>query len=240
MSTADAGEHEDLSGTLLRSAAGIESLLLRLRVHRSLLSVRVEGSAQWHTSMVVAVDAPAGRLALDDLHPPPKQPLKPGTLLTVRGRVDSGDVRFRCAAVGPAVVDGAPALLAALPDEIFVFERRGAFRLHVPGFLNLPPSRIGHERAEHPARLVDISQGGAGVVLSGTIEPALDDTVRVRIELQGTVIEADARVRSIQPGENGVRLGLHLDGLSGQEEDHLAQAIHGLERQLIRATRGRR
>lgn len=241
MSTVEAAEeYEDLSGTLLRSTAGIESLLHRLRLHRSLLSVRAEGSQRWHTSMVVAVDPQARKFDLDELHPAPRQPLRAGTALLVRGRVDGGDLRFRCSVVGNARVGDAPTLRAALPEEIFVFERRGAFRLNLPAFLNLSPSRVGRGQPEHDARLVDISHTGAGALVPGTVEPAVDDTLRVRIQLPGTVIEADAAVRSVTPGNSGIRVGLQLGGLRGQDEAHLAQAINGLERQLIRAVRTRR
>ncbi|MFA5942017.1 MAG: flagellar regulator YcgR PilZN domain-containing protein [Sinimarinibacterium sp.] len=241
MSTADAAEeYEDLSGTLLRSSAGIESLLHRLRLHRSLLSVRAEGSQRWHTSMVVAVDPQSRQFDLDALHPAPRQDLAAGTHLLVRGRVEGGDLRFRCNVVGTTTANSEAPLKAALPDEIFVFERRGAFRLSLPTFLNLPPSRVGRALPEHNARLVDISHTGAGAVVPGTVEPAIDDTLRVRIQLPGTVIDAEAEVRSVTPGNDGIRVGLQLGRLRSQDEAHLAQAINSLERQLIRAVRTRR
>lgn len=241
MTPADsAGEHEDLSGTLLRSSAGIESMLHRLRLHHSLLSVRVEGAQRWHSTMIVAVDPQKNSLDLDALHPAPRHDLATGTPLLVRGRVDSGDLRFRCKVVGNANVDGNAALKATLPEEIFVFERRGAFRLNLPAFLKLPPSRIGRQQPEHDARLVDISHTGAGALVPRTVEPAIDDSLRVRIQLPGAVIEADAEVRSITPISTGIRVGLQLGGLRGHDEAHLTQAINSLERQLIRAVRTRR
>lgn len=241
MTPADASsEHEDLSGTLLRSSAGIESLLHRLRLHRSLLSVRVEGAQRWHSTMVVAVDPQKDRLDLDALHPAPRHDLAAGTQLLVRGRVDSGDLRFRCKVVGNAKVNDEPTLKTTLPEEIFVFERRGAFRLNLPAFLNLPPSRIGREQPEHDARLVDISHTGAGALVPRTVEPAIEDSLRVRIQLPGTVIDADAQVRSVTPISTGIRVGLQLAGLRGADEAHLTQAINSLERQLIRAVRTRR
>lgn len=241
MTSADSSsEHEDLSGTLLRSSAGIESLLHRLRLHHSLVSVRVEGTQRWHSSMVVALDPQKGCLDLDALHPGPRHDLVAGAQLLVRGRVDSGDLRFRCKVVGTAKLGGESTLKATLPEEIFVFERRGAFRLNLPTFLNLPPSRIGREQPEHDAHLVDISHTGAGALVPRTVEPAIEDSLRVRIQLPGTVIEADAQVRSITPISTGVRVGLQLGSLRSQDQTHLTQAINSLERQLIRAVRTRR
>lgn len=233
-------EADDLHGLLLRSPRRIEALLHRLRLHRSLLSVRVEGSDQWHASMVVAVDAPRRRFHLDALNPPPAQPLAAGTRIAVRGRVDGGDLRFKCRYAGASIIEAEPAIEAELPEDVFVLERRAAYRLNLPPHLQLPPSAIGRERPEHRARLVDVSHVGAGAVVPADVQPAVGDELRMLIQLPGATVHTDAEVRSAAAQGDGVRIGLHFEKLRSDEENRLAHAVNSLERQLIRATRARR
>lgn len=236
---AAAAEPDDLHGMLLRAPARIGALLHRLRLHHSLLSVRAGGSQRWHASIVIAVDGTQRTLDLDALHPAPPHEPTAGSQLTVRGRVDGGDLRFRCRVLGASVAENAAALRVAFPDEIFVLERRAAFRLNLPEQFNLAPSHVGREWLEHPARLVDVSHAGAGAVVPNSVEPALGDTLKVRIQLPGTVIDTEAEVRSVTPGATGIRIGLQLGALRSEDETRLAQAINGLERQMIRAARAR-
>lgn len=236
---ASPAEPEDLQGRLVRAPSRIEAILNQLRRQRALLSVRVGGTADWRTSMVLAVDGMQQTLLLDPPHPPPPQPPS-GALLSIRGRVDGSDLRFSCRASAPVDADGTAALLAEFPDHVLVLERRAAFRLNLPEFLRLPPSRVGHEHAEHDVRLVDLSHTGTGAIVPDHVEPAVGDTLRVRLQLPDAVIDTEAEVRSITPGRDGIRVGLQLGTLAHEDETRLSQAISRLERQLIRATRASR
>ncbi|MFP5307315.1 MAG: flagellar brake protein [Gammaproteobacteria bacterium] len=229
---------EDLRGVLLRSRARIDALLHRLRLQHALLSVRPHASPRWHLSMVVGVDGAHDRLDLDALHPPPQPAVETGTLLHVRGRVDGGELRFECSSLGASVVDGRPALRTTTPDEVFVLERRSAFRLRLPEQMSLPPSAVGREHAaEQPARLIDVSCLGAGAVVPEAVGPQAGEALRMRVILPGAVIDAQAQVRSTARHGQGVRVGLRFDGLRSDDESRLAQAVNRLERQLIRAGR---
>lgn len=230
---------EDLHGLLLRNPERIAALLHRLRLHRSLLSLRFEGSERWHASMVVAIDAARGRFHLDAPASAPTPAPQPGARISVRGRVDGGDLRFRCRYAGTVLIDGIEALEAQAPDEIFVLERRTAFRLNLPPQLGLPPSAIGREQPTHPTRLIDVSLAGAGAVVPHAVQPQIGDALRMRIQLPGASVQTEAEVRSARAGEGGVRVGLRFEGLRSDDENRLAQAVNTLERQLIRATRSR-
>ncbi len=231
---------EDLRGMLLRSPARIAALLHRLRLHHCLLSVRADPADPWRTSLVIAVDPARQRIDLDALHPPPPHSPVAGQWLSVRGRVDGGDLHFSCRCAGGAERDGEPILTAEFPDEVFIRERRGAFRLNLPPQLALPPSALGRSRPEHDAQLLDLSYAGAGALVARTVEPAPGSTVRLRIRLPGTTVDTAAQVRSTARHRDGVRVGLRFDALGADEEGRLTQAINALERQLIRTARERR
>lgn len=233
-------EADDLHGLLLRSPRRIEALLHRLRLNRSLLSVRLEGSDQWHASMVVAVEPARHRFSLDALNPSPSPMPPPGTRIAVRGRVDGGDLRFKCRYAAESMVEAEPAIDAELPEEIFVLERRSAYRLNLPPHLQLPPSAIGRAQPDHRARLVDVSHVGVGAIVPADVQPAVGEELRMRIQLPGAVVQTDAEVRSTATQSDGVRVGLRFDKLRVDDENRLAQAVNGLERQLIRASRARR
>lgn len=233
-------EADDLHGLLLRSPRRIEALLHRLRLNRSLLSVRLEGSDQWHASMVVAVAAAQRRLSLDALNPSPSSIPVAGTRIAVRGRVDGGDLRFKCRYAGESIVEAEPAIDAELPEEIFVLERRAAYRLSLPQHLQLPPSAIGRAQPDHRARLVDVSHVGVGAIVPADVQPAIGEELCMRIQLPGAVVQTDAEVRSTAAQGDGVRVGLRFDKLRGDDENRLAHAVNSLERQLIRASRARR
>lgn len=228
---------EDLRGVLLRSRARIDALLHRLRLQHALLSLRPHASPRWHLSMVVGVDGAHDRLDLDALHPPPQPAVEPGTLLYVRGRVDGGELRFDCNSLGTSLVDGRLALRVTTPDEVFVLERRSAFRLRLPEHMSLPPSAIGREHAELPARLIDVSCLGAGAIVPEAVGPQTGEALRMRVSLPGAVVDAQAQVRSTARHGHGLRVGLRFDDLRSDDESRLAQAVNRLERQLIRAGR---
>ena len=128
-------EADDLHGLLLRSPRRIEALLHRLRLNRSLLSVRLEGSDQWHPSMVVAVDPARHRFSLDALNPPSSPIPAPGTRIawTIRGhnfqRIFGGGENDGLAARGAlgrrlqALAQGGK--LEVVPDFRTVEVRRG-------------------------------------------------------------------------------------------------------------------
>ncbi|SFF55364.1 c-di-GMP-binding flagellar brake protein YcgR, contains PilZNR and PilZ domains [Fontimonas thermophila] len=232
-----ANHAEDLHGVLLRNPARIVGLLHRLRLHRSLLSIRFEGRADWHTSMIVAVDAAHGRLHLDAPASTPMPMPPPGTRIAVRGRLDGGDLRFGCRYTGTILIEGIESLAAAIPEEVFVLERRTAFRLNLPPRLGLPPSAIGREHPTHPTRLLDVSVSGAGAIVTPMIDPQIGETLHMHVQLPGASVQTAAEVRSTRVREDGVRVGLRFGALRREDETRLAQAIHRLERQLIRAAR---
>lgn len=165
-------------------------------------------------------------------------------------------------AVGtPASADGqqVQALELAWPEAVEQTERRKSFRARIPS--NQPVDvavRVGgslrRERSvirisAYRGRLVDISVGGAMVLLSGQPEPGREVAATMPVELRLTLepngpplrLEAVIRRRADKPG--GVtELGVEFSGLDRSDEGrktrkYLAQAITRLERKNIHLRR---
>lgn len=208
--------------------------LHRLRLHRDLLNLRRYGSPGIHASIVLAVDAQTG---VDFDEPNPPLCLAHGDLLSVRGRIDGSDLRFACPVVGAVVVDGRAALRTALPGQITLLERRAAYRVRLPADAGIAAATLDGNGA---LQLTDLSHLGAGAQAGrdSTIESG--DLLRMRIRLPETEVDTAAEVRSARPAGGSLRLGLRFAGLSHEARQRLIQALHRIERQLIRHARGLR
>ncbi|MGB1562416.1 MAG: flagellar brake protein [Sinimarinibacterium flocculans] len=227
---ADAGP----TPTLLSQRERILDLLHRLRLHHELLSLRRHGSLGAHASIVLAVD-PASGIDFDDPHPALHAAV--GDVLSVRGRIDGSDLRFVCPVVGPSRIGGRPALRTELPTEMAMLERRAAYRVRLPVDAGITAATLdGRQGLE----LTDLSHLGAGAQAgrSSAIEPG--DLLQLRINLPETRVDTAAEVRSSRPAGGGLRLGLRFAGLGREARQRLTQAIHRIERQLIRHARGLR
>lgn len=245
--SAEAGRHDgkvaETEGTsawqALRQPARIIETLHRLRLHRDLLTARPRGSASIGATIILAVDAERG-IDFDALHPAPQPAPTPGDGLSIRGSVDGSELRFQCRVIGPVSVDGRPALRTALPEQIAVLERRAAFRLRLPSQGELAPTAVVGPLGAQVLQLTDISLLGAGARARHGDAPATGDRLQLRIQLPQSTVHAGAEVRSSTPQAGFTRLGMRFTELGRESRQHLIEAIHRIERQLIRYARGRR
>jgi len=127
----------------------------------------------------------------------------------------------------------AAALQAAMPREMYRFQRRGAFRVRTL------EQHSPHARVRHPAipemlldlRVLDVSAGGCALFLPADtppIEPG-QTLAQVQIELDGdTRFRASLilhHVTAILPHERGVRLGCEWAPLDGAASRALQRYI---------------
>ncbi len=230
-------DHEDLRGLLIRKPQHIARMLHRLRLQRTPLAVRFNAAPHWHAGMIVGVYPDTRRFELDFADAPPDIAPSPGDSVSIRGRIDDGDLRMDCSLTGERRRSAATALTLRLPQEIFVLERRTAYRLPLPPGLALPPSAVGHTEADIGARLVDVSHHGAGALIPLDLRTSVGAALHCHIALPDTALDTHAEVRSATRLRDGVRLGLRFEALKPCDEDRLAAAVNRLERQLIRESR---
>lgn len=125
------------------------------------------------------------------------------------------------------------ALQAALPAELFRFQRRSSFRVRtLPR--SSPTVHLNHPGMPDMAlalRVIDVSMGGCALFLPNDVPP-LEAGVRinrVRVELDAdTRFEAVLQlhhVTSINPGSGGSRLGCSLSHLDGNAQRALQRYI---------------
>ncbi|MDD3764922.1 MAG: PilZ domain-containing protein [Nevskiales bacterium] len=233
----DPADHEDLRGLLIRKPQHIARMLHRLRLQRTPLAVRFNSGPRWHDGVIVGVYPDTRRFDLDAAAAGANITPRPGDRISIRGHIDDGDLRMDCNLTGECPQPAGAALSVRLPQEIFVLERRTAYRLPLPPGLALPPSAVGHTEADTGARLVDVSHHGAGALIPLDLRTSVGAALHCHIALSDTALDTHAEVRSATRLRDGVRLGLRFDALKPCDEDRLAAAVNRLERQLIRESR---
>ncbi len=175
------------------------------------------------TASLWALDDTMGRLSFSVSEQPQLQGLVDGDEAVAVAYLDSVKLQFDLH--GMLVVRGAggPALQAEWPQELYRFQRRGAFRVR-PHERHSPQARLRHPSIPDMAlclRVLDVSIGGCALLLPHDVPP-LQPGLRlgdVRIEL-----DADTRfevmltlhhVSAMQQNDRGVRLGCEWGPLGG-------------------------
>lgn len=228
-------EAAPLPGEELLRGKEIEAQLRRLCRHHSLISTRRSGDADARMTVVLAVDAAQRRFIVDALRPEPATAMAPGTVLRLRSRLDGAELVFSAEVEGAAPFEDAPALTLRFPDSMRLRERRGTYRLPLPGALNLRHSPAIAPSGTLGLSLIDISLQGAGALVASKPALQIGDRLHLSVELPGASVPLVAEVRSRTPHGERLRLGLYFTELQPQQLDRLASAMLRIERQLIRA-----
>jgi hypothetical protein len=225
---------DEATPQLLVRREQILDALHRLRLHHEQLQLRRHGSLGSHVSIVLAVDPSSGI----DLDPPhPALTASVGDVLSIRARIDGSDLRFATPVVGPSLVGGRRALRVELPSEIALLERRAAYRVRLPLDAGIVASTLD---GEHHLQLTDLSHLGAGVQAGRGAAIESGDLLQLHLDLPDARVDTAAEVRSARPAGGRLQLGLRFAGLGREARQRLSQAIHRIERQLIRHARGLR
>lgn len=216
----------------------IIGLLRRLRDSHNLLSVRVEGSDRYFTSMLLDVDSRAGILILDEISD------RRGHELAVR----SGRIRCFCQCHGVDLNfevriqpmrdrQGMTVYRAPLPDWVNYLQRRAHFRVHVAMNSGLE-ARLELEGGEQvEARLHDLSLGGAGLVLESTIDFRTGLHIPRILVRRGkeVLLDTPCEVRHQQVRENAPkRIGVRFVDPAPEQRHRLRKLVTQLEREMLR------
>jgi c-di-GMP-binding flagellar brake protein YcgR len=211
----------------------VQGLLRQLRDGSVPVNLSAPGGAGL-TTMLWALDAERQRLSFsaDEGHPQ-LQPLIDADEVVAVAYLDSVKLQFDLH--GLLLVRSANhcALQAAWPQEMYRFQRRGAYRVR-PGGREAPSARLRHPSIPDMTltlRVLDVSIGGCALLLPHDVPP-LQPGIRlgdVQIELDGdtrfAVMLLLQHVTALQPTEQGVRLGCEWGPLGGAAERALQRWI---------------
>lgn len=213
-------------------------LLRRALTDHCLLTVRIDGRGEPHTSAILEV-VPEGRyLVIDELIPMVDQSLlEARPVLHIRAMVEGVELRFSTPVLQVGEEDGLPYYKIALPSSINYAQRRRQFRVTVPqpyGFevsFTLPDERV------LLGDLRDLSSGGLCVARlhSGELEADKDlhqiATCRLSIPNQQSVV-ADVEIMGIDapPRQRVARVRARFINPSPTAARRISQFCTELER----------
>ncbi len=148
----------------LRNAGEIASLIERMCRERTLTTVEI-GDGHATVSSILEVRHRAGVLIFDIAHDVGQnRRLFAASRLSFVTSLDQIEIAFD---TGPATLvtlrDG-PAAVVELPETMVRLQRREWFRVTIPGHENLRCTVLDRDGNASPARAVDLSCGGAGLV----------------------------------------------------------------------------
>ncbi|MBI5270239.1 MAG: flagellar brake protein [Burkholderiales bacterium] len=202
----------------VREAAEVRALLKSLMDRGVTVNLNGSDGSSYATSLW-AIDAAHGRLAFTaDLMAPEVHRLVEADEAVAVGYLDQVKLQFDV--VDRMLVHGRSScvLQAAMPRELFRFQRRGTYRVR-PLERHAPTARFRHPAIPEMTlelRLLDVSVGGCALFMPSDLP-----MVEPGVQINDAVIELDAgtllrgtlvvhHVTSIQPESRGVRLGCEL------------------------------
>ena len=125
------------------------------------------------------------------------------------------------------------AMQAAMPVEMFRFQRRDSYRVRTPA-TGAPTAHLRHPSQPDmklALRVVDVSMGGCALMLPDDVQPL---TPGGRIENVRVELDPDTRfdatftlqhVTAFNPDSHGARIGCRMSGLSGEAQRALQRYI---------------
>ncbi len=239
---ADAGRNDAAEASLapyaIEQPAELLGCLRRLLAANAVLSLTAPGGTALSTQLC-SVDEVHGRIGFDAAGLGAVLPeLAERNEVTVVAYLD--EVRLQFELHDLLIVHGArtSALQAGLPQRIYRFQRRNAFRVRAQGRI-APMAEFRHPAMPEmriALRVLDISIGGCALLLPADV-PALAPGVaiagaRLRLDAE-TRLDVTLQVHhvtSIQPGPPGTRLGCSLVGLAPSASRTLQCHIDQIQR----------
>ncbi len=218
----------------------IIGLLRRLKDSHNLLSVRVEGSERYFTSMLLEVDSQEGYILLDQI-----SDRKGHELAVEHGRLRAFcqchgvDLNFEARIRAVRDEQGLIVYRAPLPEWVNYLQRRADFRVRVAMNSGLVTRMELEDGQSLEARLHDLSMGGAGLVLetrldfrTGFLIPRL---VIRREKEKETLLDTPCEVRFQLDRDNGQkRIGLRFVDPDPEQKRKLRKLVTQLEREMLR------
>jgi c-di-GMP-binding flagellar brake protein YcgR len=226
------GDFDELDAYRIDHPAEVVALLRRLASTHALVQLSSPSGAAY-TSVVWSVDAQARRIGLD------ANPAHP----QVRGLVDDGEatavayldavkLQFDLRALLLAHGDGASTLQAALPERMYRFQRRSAYRVRAHDGACVEVSHPARPNERLTLRVIDISAGGCALALPAPLPPIEPGTLlsgAVFLLDHDTQFTAQVAVQHVSggfdPQARHLRLGCAFSVLDGLAQRTLQRYI---------------
>jgi len=152
--------------------------------------------------------------------------------------LDQIQIAFESTRAAPIAMSDGPAAAIALPDTVVRLQRREWYRVHLPLDRRLLCTVLDRHGQAQPARAVDLSCGGVGVVVDqDALTSRIGDGIELILSLpDGDQLSLDATVSNILPAEAPtpgdpvqVRLGFRFERVSPRTETRLQRYVTRLE-----------
>jgi c-di-GMP-binding flagellar brake protein YcgR len=228
--------------------AEILAILDRLRAERALTTVEFGDHAI--VSSVLEVRRDAHALIFDVARDPESnRAMFASQSLTFVSELDHIQIVFETKAPSLVALRDGPAAVVDLPSTVTRLQRRERFRAEVP--VN-PPIRctvLDRHGNASPAQVVDLSCGGAGVVVDDVAfaeaVPGADHELILSLPEVGR-LELDATLRTVRPAgrtpgspKPRMRLGFRFDAVPPRTASQIQRYVQRLEVNQLRVLRMR-
>ncbi len=223
----------------IKNPAQISSLLSRLFENHCLLDVRLNGVGGSFKSAVLSVDPKKKVLTLDELNPRAgHERVQPGCEMEIAGLLHGVDTRFTVTTKSMDIEDGVYYYTASFPKTLHYHQRREFHRVPVRMTLRGSMSLVT-DTQPCKARLVDLSVGGMGGVVTGG-----DGLQRGAIYLcvihlphrEPLRVSAEIRYVSEPPPGGRERFGAAFKELGGADRREIERMVAELQREQLRKT----
>lgn len=234
---------DDHEACTLHRRDEIVAILDRLLSQRALATVEF-GDGHAMISSLLELRRESGAMIFDIAHEPMQnRRLFAATRLSWVTELDQVEIAFEtCAPTLIALKDG-PAAVVPLPRRLTRLQRREWYRVELP---DEPPIRctvLDSSGNASPATVIDLSCGGAALVLDGdaaSLGPSGSDHELILALPDLGRIEVDVKLRNAAP-ESGagprVRAGFRFEKLSARTESQLQRYVQRAEVNRLRRKR---
>ncbi|MBE0509912.1 MAG: flagellar brake protein [Chromatiales bacterium] len=239
--TAPAASRPDPDAHRLEGKNYALALLGRLIQQRVLVTIRIPGSQQSHTSTLLSLDAPSNTLLLDELFPATgRERLSSVGSVQLDAKLEGASLSCQLPLIAVEQVDGLSYYRMGMPESIDYRQRRQGHRVRVDS-LAVVAEIYSSEGMAFKGILHDISSLGVSIELKDdqlfsnnalyrcTIYPPHETPFFVRVEIC---------CRRHDAAKGCQILGANFVEMDKRDEHALNRLVNVLDRQLLRSRRG--
>lgn len=224
---------------MLEDRYEIEALLIRLMMQRCLLTV--VGPGDGYRTSLLKVDSKRDRLLFDELMPTEgSQALRQRRKIHLYGQLDGVELDFVTRVDPDTLGDDMTCFSSRLPQAIRYRQRRDHYRIRIYPRTGLRATLRPDEPDAHECEVVDLSLGGVGLMLTGTLDFSPRERYECLLHLpeQALLTRVEPCFIRPLPYSERTRMGARFVQLAPAERKPLERFIASFQRELLRELRG--